>query len=350
MIKAAIRHKIFNFRQAATTSRGILTQKSVYFILLYEEEKPFTFGIGECSLFPGLSMDDVDGFEKKLNEIVGLINKGLFNFKAPVHNFPSVNFALETAKKDLDNKGSKVFYQSEFTQGNDSILINGLIWMGTIEKMKEQIENKLNESFTCIKVKIGALDFKSEYELLSNIRKEYNSNELEIRVDANGAFTPFNALEHLKKLSDLDIHSVEQPILPSQLEEMAALCLQSPLPIALDEELIGKFPAENKLKLLQIVKPQYIVIKPGLLGGIQSCEEWIDIANDLNIRWWVTSALETNIGLNVIAQWTYTLKNPVHQGLSTGTLYVDNIDCPLVLSGEKLYYFPKKKWNIKSLT
>jgi o-succinylbenzoate synthase len=168
---------------------------------------------------------------------------------------------------------------------------------------------------------------------------------LEIRVDANGAFAPKEAYEKLKRLSDLDLHSIEQPILPSQIDDMAKLCQISPIPIALDEELIGKYPFENKRKLLQLIKPQFIVLKPGLLGGIASCEEWITIANEMDIGWWVTSSLETNIGLNAIAQWTYTLNNPNHQGLSTGLLFENNINSPLALIGEKLYYFPRKKWD-----
>ena len=346
MIKAILRYNEFRFRKPATTSRGKLLRKPVYFILLYDSSLPFVHGIGECSLFPGLSMDDVNGYQKKVQEIVELINKGWFNLKTSQYSYPSINFAIETALKDLEQKGSKILYPSALTEGRDSIPINGLIWMGMPEDMNSQIDQKLAQGFHCLKLKIGALDFEDEYEIISRIRNRYKAEDLEIRLDANGAFPPEDALEYLYRLSDLDIHSIEQPILPSQLDEMAALCETSPLPVALDEELIGKYPYENKLQLLTMINPEYIVLKPGLLGGIGSCEEWIEIANKLKIGWWITSSLETNIGLNVIAQWTYTLNSSLPQGLSTGDLFENNIESPLALQGEKLYYFPQKKWDL----
>jgi o-succinylbenzoate synthase len=346
MIKALIRYYEFTFRKPAVTSRGILIKKPVYFILLYDSSLPFVYGIGECSLFPGLSMDDVDGYYKKIEEIVELINNGWFNLRAPQYSHPSINFALETALRDLEKKGTRILYPSAFTEGKDSITINGLIWMGNAEDMNSQIDQELNQGYHCLKLKIGTLNFDEEYEIISRIRKRYLACDLEIRLDANGAFPPEDALEYLYRLSDLDIHSVEQPILPSQLDEMAALCETSPLPIALDEELIGKYPYENKMQLLKMINPEFIVLKPGLLGGIASCEEWIEIANKLNIGWWITSSLETNIGLNVIAQWTYTLNSPLTQGLSTGNLFENNVESPLALQGEKLYYFPQKKWDM----
>ena len=346
MIKAVIRYKEFRFVIPAVTSRGTLISKPVYFLILYDDSRPFTYGIGECSLFPGLSMDDVPEYKKKLEEIVNLINKGWFNLNVPLYSYPSINFAIETALRDLEQKGSKILYPSAFTEGKYPIHINGLIWMGSIPEMNAQINQKLELGFHCLKLKIGALDFDDEYELISRIRKRYKVEDLEIRLDANGAFRSNEALEYLYRLSDLDIHSIEQPILPSQLDEMAILCETSPIPIALDEELIGKYPLENKQQLLKIVNPRYIVLKPGLLGGINSCLEWIEAANEQEIGWWVTSSLETNIGLNVIAQWTYTLKNPMVQGLGTGTMFVNNIESPLALVGEKLYYFPRKKWNL----
>jgi o-succinylbenzoate synthase len=346
MIKAVYRFKEFIFRQAAVTSRGTLKSKRVYFLLLYDDKMPFLYGIGECSVFPGLSMDDTEGFEKKLSEVVDLINRGWFNLKTPIYNFPSINFAIETALKDLEHKGSKILYPSDFTAGKDYIRINGLIWMGTKEEMQNQIDLRLMLGFRCLKLKIGALNFNDEFSLLSQLRKRYTADDLEIRLDANGAFEPEAALELLYRLSDLQIHSVEQPILPSQIEEMAALCETSPIPIALDEELIGKYPVENKQQLLKLINPQYIVLKPGLLGGIEACIEWISMAEQMNIGWWVTSSLETNIGLNAIAQWCYTLKQRTVQGLGTGQLFENNIDSPLAVTGEKLYYFPRKKWDV----
>lgn len=346
MIKAAVRYQEFKYRRPAVTSRGTYTHKKVYYIILHEESMPFSRGIGECSVFPGLSMDDVPGFEKKLNEIIDLVNKGWYNVKTPIYPWPSINFALETALKDLESKGSKVLYPSEFTEGKASIPINGLIWMGPLQEMRQQIEQKLTAGFRCIKLKIGAHNFDDEYKLLRALRKDYPASELELRVDANGAFSPEEVHEVLNKLADLEVHSIEQPILPAQIEEMAAICEMSPVPVALDEELIGKHPVENKQKLLQIIRPHYIVLKPGVLGGIRSCEEWIELAKENNIGWWITSSLETNIGLNVIAQWTYTLDNPTHHGLSTGGLFENNIESPLALAGEKLYYFPRKKWDL----
>ncbi len=346
MIKAVTRYKEFKFRQAAATSRGTFHSKKVYFLVLYDDKQPFINGVGECSVFPGLSMDDIDGFEKKLNEIVDLINRGWYNLKSPIYLYPSINFAIETAMKDLEQKGSKILYPSAFTEGKDSIRINGLIWMGLADKMQRQIDMKLESGCSCLKLKVGALKMDEEYALLAKLRKRYSVDDLEIRLDANGAFQPEEALEILYRLSDLGIHSVEQPILPSQLEEMAALCETSPIPIALDEELIGKHPRENKWQLLKLINPQYIVLKPGLLGGISSCSEWIELAEEMKIGWWITSSLETNIGLNAIAQWTYTLKNPLAQGLGTGSLFENNIDSPLALTGEKLYYFPRKKWDL----
>lgn len=346
MIKAGTRHRDMVFLNPAVTSRGTYYKKKVYYILLYDDNMPFMYGIGECSLFPGLSMDDNPGFANKLIEIVELINKGWMDLKAPINQWPSINFALETALKDLDNKGSKILYPSPFTEGKDSITINGLIWMGSKENMQKQIDLKLLSGYSCIKLKIGSLHWDDEYEILRRLRRNYPASDLEIRVDANGAYSVSEAVEILNRLADLEIHSIEQPILPSQIEEMAALCEMSPIPVALDEELIGKYPADNKRQLLKIIRPQYIVLKPGLLGGIRSCEEWIKIADSMNIGWWITSSLESNIGLNVIAQWTYMQNPKTAQGLSTGSLFENNIGSPLAVTGEKLYYFPRKKWDL----
>lgn len=346
MIRASLKHKEFIFRRPATTSRGKLLTKLVYFILLNFDENPSVYGIGECSLFPGLSVDDVEGFGFKLNEIMDRINEGSLKPDASLHDWPSINFALETAYLDLLNHGSKLLFPSEFTFGKESIPINGLIWMGSIKEMKQQVRQKLTEGFRCLKLKIGALNFEEEYALLKSLRGEFSEHDLELRVDANGAFSPGEAPMILARLADLHIHSIEQPIKPSQPEAIARLCEQPPIPIALDEELIGIYPIENKRLLLKTIKPQYIILKPGLLGGIRACEEWTTLADGMNIGWWVTSSLETNIGLNAIAQWTFTLKNPLHQGLSTGNIFENNIDSPLMLSGEKLYYNPQKPWDL----
>lgn len=350
MIKAISRYHRFEFEQPAVTSRGILLNKDVFFILLFDSKNPEVAGIGECSVFPGLSMDDVDGFEKKLNRVVEQINLGRYNLKIPLHEWPSINFAVETALRDLENGGSKILYPSPFTRGNDAIKINGLIWMGNKKEMDQQIKEKLRNGFRCLKLKIGAIDFNDEYEILSYLRNNFKKEDMEIRVDANGAFSPKEAPDKINLLAELEIHSIEQPILPGQLEEMAVICEKSPIPVALDEELIGKYPIENKLQLLKIIRPQYIVLKPGILGGIKACQEWIKLAYEMGIGWWITSSLETNIGLNAIAQWTYTLNNQMHHGLSTGSLFKNNIYCPLALNKEKLYYFPRKNWDLRLFT
>jgi L-alanine-DL-glutamate epimerase-like enolase superfamily enzyme len=245
--------------------------------------------------------------------------------------------------------GSKILYPSDFTEGKDAIDINGLIWMDNKEEMIRQIRQKLAEGFTCLKMKIGALNLDDELEILKFIRSQANAEELELRVDANGAFKPSQALEIIKLLTALGIHSIEQPISSGHTEAMARLCEASPVPIALDEELIGKQTLSQKRKVLDAIKPQYLVLKPGLLGGISACKDWISLAEERHIGWWITSALETNIGLNAIAQWTYTLKKSIYHGLSTGSLFSNNITSPLYLSGEKLYYDPDVKWNLAGL-
>ena len=350
MIKALTRYHEFQFSRSAVTSRGVLQKKGVYFLLLHDTDNPGVIGVGECSLFPGLSMDDVDGFEEKLDKLVEHINTGRHNFKRSLHEWPSINFAIETALKDIENNGNKIFYPSDFTLGKDSIYINGLIWMGDKKEMGKQIKMKLKEGFKCLKLKIGANNFTDEYEILSYLRNKFSKKDLEIRLDANGAFSPKEAPDILNSLAELEIHSIEQPILPSQLEEMAVICENSPIPVALDEELIGKYPIENKLQLLKIIKPQYIILKPGILGGIKACEEWIKLANTMGIGWWITSSLETNIGLNAIAQWTYSLNNSMYHGLSTGGMFKNNINSPIALKGEKLYYVPRKKWDLRLFT
>jgi len=346
MIKADLIHREFDYRRPATTSRGTYTRKNVYFILLHHEDEPEIKGIGECSLFPGLSIDDEDEFPRKLTEVVAKINRGDFDFDTPLYQFPSIQFALETAMSDLKKKGSKILFPSDFTEGKDAIRINGLIWMGNREDMEKQIQEKLEQGFSCLKMKIGALDFEHEFALLSHIRNTFPPTELELRVDANGAFTPDEATEKLERLNKLSIHSIEQPIRQGNVEAMHKLCKIAPFPVALDEELIGVYPKQKKNELLEKIMPQYIILKPGLLGGINACEEWIEAAQKLGISWWVTSALETNIGLNTIAQWTYTLENTMPHGLSTGALFANNIASPLALIGEKLYYDRSQSWDL----
>ena len=332
------------FKQASGTSRGVLTHKDTWFIQL---EQNSLKGIGECGMFKGLSIDDRANFETKLAWTCENIHLGLDELLAALIEFPSIQFGLEMAFQSLQQKDQFELFPSDFTKGKDSIPINGLIWMGDKSFMKQQIKDKLEAGFSCIKLKIGAIDFEKELELIKSIRNEFDSETIEIRVDANGAFKPDEALEKLKRLSDYNLHSIEQPIQQGQPHEMARLCADTPLPIALDEELIGVFSVTNKALLLQTIKPQYIILKPTLVGGFKGSQEWLDLAESNNIGWWVTSALESNIGLNAIAQWTYTLQSKLPQGLGTGGLFTNNIQAPLVVDSGQLFYDLKTKWNLK---
>ncbi|MGB7786581.1 MAG: o-succinylbenzoate synthase, partial [Salinimicrobium sp.] len=234
---------------------------------------------------------------------------------------------------------------SEFTRGNKAIPINGLVWMGEERFMKEQIIQKIEQGFSCIKLKIGAIDFETEIGLLKYIRKEFSSEEIEIRVDANGAFSASEAMEKLKKLSELELHSIEQPVKQGQWELMAQLCEKTPLPIALDEELIGITGVTKKQELLQTIKPQYLIFKPSLIGGFRGTDEWISLAEKQKTGWWITSALESNVGLNAIAQYTFSTNNPMPQGLGTGGLYTNNFEAPLEVEKGHLWYRPKQEWK-----
>ena len=343
-MKATFFKHTLQFKQASGTSRGVLTYKDTWFIEL--ENNAFK-GIGECGMFKGLSIDHRDDFEETLRWACQNIHLGLDALLGQLVAFPSIQFGLEMAFRSLNQKSPFELFPSEFTKGQDSIPINGLIWMGESSFMKQQIKDKLEAGFSCIKLKIGALNFDKELALLKSIRDEFDAQTIEIRVDANGAFKPREALEKLKRLSEFNLHSIEQPIKQGQLQEMAQLCLDTPLPIALDEELIGVFSVTNKQVLLQTIKPQYIILKPTLVGGFKGSHEWIDVAESHNIGWWVTSALESNIGLNAIAQWTYTLKNPLPQGLGTGGLFTNNIQAPLEVNSGRLFYDLKTKWNLK---
>jgi O-succinylbenzoate synthase len=259
---------------------------------------------------------------------------------------PSVQFALEQALLDLKNNGDKILFPSKFTSGQELIRTNGLIWMGEPDYMIDQINEKINNGFKCIKLKIGSLDFEDELKIVEQIRDVFGYHELEIRLDANGAFHPDDALEMLDRLAIYEIHSIEQPLRAGQWEEMAELCLTSPIPIALDEECIGAITKEDKEETLDQINPSFIVLKPSLVGGFLQSEEWIELAEQRDIHWWITSALESNLGLNAIAQWTFTKQNPIHQGLGTGQLYVNNFDSPLYMESENLLFDPSKNWRL----
>lgn len=330
------------FKFAAGTSRGVLNHKETWFLVVKQNEK---VGIGEAGLLRGLSIDDRSDYEKKLEWLQHNINLPYPKLWKALHEFPSIQFGLEMAMKSLQSKTPFLLFPSDFTDNETPIPINGLVWMGDKHWMKKQIIQKIEDGFHCIKLKIGAIDFEEELDLLKFIRTHFSEKELEIRVDANGAFSVSEALQKLSKLSQFNIHSIEQPIAAKQWEAMANLCQQSPIPIALDEELIGVWDLNHKKELLKAIQPAYLIFKPSLIGGWQHTEQWIDLAKKQSIRWWVTSALESNVGLNAIAQWTFTKNNPLPQGLGTGGLYHNNISSPLHVEKGNLTYLPNNNWN-----
>lgn len=342
---------LLKFKFEAGTSRGAFTEKETWFIKAFVSENPGVVGLGEASPLKGLSEDYSTDFQQKLETILSSI-QGLDipTSQEDVLSFveeyipadkPSIRFGLETALLDLANGGQRQIFDTEFYSGRYRMPINGLVWMGDEAFMQEQIEAKLKSGFDTIKMKVGAIDFEKELRLLESIRDQYSAKDITLRVDANGAFSPEDATEKLTQLAALEIHSIEQPIQKGQHAAMRDLCESGLLPIALDEELIGVHEPSAKRELLEVIKPQYIILKPSLLGGIKSCQEWIEIAESLNIAWWMTSMLESNIGLNAIAQFTSTYKPSLPQGLGTGQLYHNNIESPLeIRKGELLYNSP----------
>lgn len=349
MLKASYSKYVFNFIKPGGTSRGILYNKTSWFIKIFDDNKPSEFGIGECSLLPGLSPDDKPELTTKIANTCSAINHGTEVKQIEFQKYPALEFAIETALIDLKNGGNRILFNSEFTKNINGIPINGLIWMGNTDSMKSQIKEKLDIGFRCLKLKIGALNFEEELNILNDIRTEYSPNELEIRLDANGAFEENNAIQKLQKLAKYNIHSIEQPINAGQISSMAQICKNSPIAIALDEELISIYGSKNKQILLETIKPAYIILKPSLVGGFKKAQQWINMAEKLEIKWWVTSALESNIGLNAIAQWTYNLRNPLPQGLGTGQVFSNNIPSPLIIKNAKLYYNNELSWNLNNL-
>jgi o-succinylbenzoate synthase len=343
-MQASFKKYTLKFKQASGTSRGILKTKETYFLIIEENDKK---GVGECGLFRGLSVDDRLDYEDKLHWTCKNIQLDKGTLLKELREFPSIQFGLEQAFLSLKSNNPFELFPSNFTKGQEAIKINGLVWMGDAAFMRKQIIEKLESGFTTIKLKIGAIDFETELSLLKSIRNEFSSNEIELRVDANGAFNTDEALEKLKQLSEYNLQSIEQPIKAGQWYEMAELCLRTPLPIALDEELIGIINYTDKEKLIETIKPQYIILKPSLIGGFGGSEEWIKIANTYNVGWWITSALESNIGLNAIAQFTYSLSTKMPQGLGTGGLFTNNFDSPLFVKKGYLNYNPQLNWNFK---
>lgn len=332
------------FKTPGGTSRGILTEKETFLFRLQMQNEFQTEYFAECGLFRGLSVDDRPDYEQKLQWVCDNFFDKDINLIEELYNFPSIQFGVEQLQKTLDlYQGNKIqdefnpiLFPSKFTEGKIGIPINGLIWMGDKEFMHVQIKERLKADFHCLKLKIG-VDWGSEKEILRQLRKEFTKQDLEIRVDANGGFSFNQAKVVLQELADLEIHSIEQPIKARQIEKMAELCTNTPTPIALDEELIGVFAQAEKEKLIQEIKPQFIILKPSLVGGWKGSQDWIDFAEKQNSGWWVTSALESNIGLNAIAQWTFTLNNVMPQGLGTGSLFKNNFHSRLQVVGNQLF-------------
>lgn len=343
------------FKFDVVTSRGGLKSKDTYLIRILSKDQPGVAGYGEAGPLPGLSLDDRPDFEESLAEFCQKIShlnvpdkeEDVLNF-FQIHipsEFPSIRFGMEVAMLDWLYGGRKKILNNPFYDLNRPILINGLIWMGDREFMLHQIEQKLEMGFNCIKMKIGSIDFNQECELLSFIRQRYSPEQVSLRVDANGAFSSREALDKLYRLEKFGLHSIEQPIRAGQLESMSALCKQSPIPIALDEELIVDYSLDQKNHLLETIQPQYIIIKPTLIGGILSSREWIGLADKMGVSWWGTSALESNIGLNAIAQLTSSFEPELPQGLGTGQLYHNNIVSPLTVQQSNLYYKSELQWE-----
>jgi len=335
---ASFQYYPLKFKKPAGTSRGILYEKPSWLLTIRDNELGME-GIGEVSIIPGLSVDPEDEIEATLVELCLQIESAgdLESISVNTERLPSIKFGLETAIFDLYGGGKRILFDNAFSRGEKGIPINGLVWMEGVENMFHQAKEKIEQGYSCIKLKVGALDFEAEYSLLQRIRDEL-SDTIEIRLDANGGFEVADALTKLARLSKIRIHSIEQPIKPLQWEVMETLCKQSPIPIALDEELIGVWSRSRKIKLLDTILPQYIILKPSLLGGFAAADEWISLAEERDIKWWATSALESNIGLNAIAQWVWQKDTDLPQGLGTGGLYLENYPLPLEIKMGQLLF------------
>jgi len=331
--KLSFEKKTFVFKRPSGTSRGILTEKHAWFLTVWKDENPAIKGVGECSIIPGLSpeFESFESYEEKLTQFCENPES------EDISEWPSILFGWESALLDLKSGGNRLYFDNAFSRGETTLPINGLIWMGEEAFMKEQISEKIAAGFTTIKMKIGAIDFETELKLLQSIRDRFSKEEITLRVDANGAFAPSEALGKLESLKRLDIHSIEQPIRQGNWEEMHELCRKTPVPIALDEELIGVNNRQDKEALLDTIQPQFIILKPSLHGGITGTQEWIELAEDRKIAWWMTSALESNVGLEVICQLAGNYDNDLPQGLGTGSLYVENTPSDLVVKNGHIF-------------
>lgn len=341
MLKAAYSPYRLLFKEPAMTSRDTMTSKQTYFIKIWDDSRPDVFGLGECALFQGLGCDDRPDYEERLSDVCRRIDS--FDTYELV-DFPSIIFGVETALSDLFNGGLRSPYPGGGFEQGKPIIINGLVWMGDKRQMTERVEEKLKAGFRCVKFKIGGIDFEDEIDMIRSVRSRFLPEDLEIRLDANGGFSPENALERLIRLSEFKIHSIEQPVKPRQWEQMWRLCEKSPIDIALDEELIGINDVGEKAEMLDAVRPAYIILKPSLCGGFSGADEWIRLASERSIGWWATSALESNVGLNAIARWVSGYSPDMPQGLGTGNLYLNNIISPLFQIRDKLVFDPDGKW------
>lgn len=334
-MKIDIEERVLHFKQPAGTSRGIYTERRIWLVSVSDGS---AVGIGECAPLPQLSCDDIPNYGDALRRFCDEVEQtGETPYEA-MRDYPSMLFGLETALLNLRN--GEHLYDTAFSRGEVGIPINGLVWMGTFEEMQQRIEEKLQQGFRCVKLKIGAIDFDAELELIKKIRSRFSYHDVELRVDANGAFTYEEALYKLELLSQYALHSIEQPIKAGQWSFMSELCRESPLPIALDEELIGVNDPETKRQMLNIIRPRYIILKPSLHGGMMGCREWVETAKNMGVGSWITSALESNVGLNAIAQFTSDVYGDhimMPQGLGTGLLFTDNIPMPLEIRGDKLW-------------
>ena len=353
MYKIEISERTLHFKQPAGTSRGVYTTRHSFYLTLTSDEMPGVKGVGECATLPDLSCDAKPEYEVTLRQVCQMVEQmGRIPYDM-IRAYPSITFGLETAFASFFAQAKQAglsvpmgmenlvdLFDSPFARGEEGITINGLVWMGTYEEMLARLEEKLKAGFHCVKLKIGAIDFFKELDLIKRIRDVYSKDQVELRVDANGGFTPENAMSRLEALSKYDIHSIEQPIKQHQWPMMAKLCRETPLPIALDEELIGVNVRSMKEALLDTIRPQYIILKPSLHGGIYGCNEWIELAKQRGIGSWITSALESNIGLHAIAHYAAKMYGPnveMPQGLGTGLLFTDNIPMPLEIRGDKLW-------------
>lgn len=342
-LKLNVTERVFHFKQPAGTSRGVYLTRHSWMVEARNPDMPQWVGVGECAPLPQLSCDDLDDYEDVLKKMCRCVEHNGFLDDDLLNPYPSMRFGLEMALKRLDARGDVIF-DTPFTKGEVGIPINGLVWMGAYEEMLKRMEEKIKTGFHCVKLKIGAIDFESELELVKIIRKRFSSEDVELRLDANGAFNPQVAMAILERLARFDIHSIEQPIRQGQWKEMARVCKDSPIPIALDEELIGVNTFARKNELLDFIKPAFVILKPSLHGGFKGTEEWISLAEQRGIGSWITSALESNIGLSAIAQFAayiYGCPLKMPQGLGTGQLFTDNIAMPLKISGDKLFYQPQ---------